>query len=104
MFLACLAGAPVLIGIVWLVSRSEGGSRDTVRRDTCAGALVVSALFIVGAVVLWFVPVETGNDAQASFGASAFTLVALLLSGILGLFLTLVLWLAMPGEVGPDRK
>ncbi|MDY0912281.1 hypothetical protein [Rathayibacter festucae] len=104
MFLACLAGAPVLIGIVWLVSRSEGGSRDIVRRDTGAGAFVVSALFIVGAVVLSFVPVETSNDAQASFGASTFTLVALLLSGILGLFLTLILRLAMPGEAGADRE
>ncbi|QHC72690.1 hypothetical protein [Rathayibacter sp. VKM Ac-2805] len=73
------------------------------RRDTCIGALVVSLLFIVGAVVYWFVPVDMSNDAQGSFGASAFAVAALLVSGILGLILTFILWLTMPRGTGVER-
>ncbi|WP_181068415.1 MULTISPECIES: hypothetical protein [unclassified Rathayibacter] len=43
------------------------------------------------------------NDAQGSFGASAFAVAALLASGIIGLLLTLILWLTMPGRVGAER-
>jgi protein-S-isoprenylcysteine O-methyltransferase Ste14 len=103
-FLALLAGAPAVIGILWLVNLSGDGSQEKVRRDTCIGALVVSVLFIVGAVVYWFVPVETSNDAQGSFGASAVVGAALLVSGILGLVLTLILRLTMPGEARVDRR
>ncbi|MCJ1702129.1 hypothetical protein MT356_20655 [Rathayibacter festucae] len=103
MFLAFLAGAPAVIGILWLVNLSGDGPQEKVRRDTCIGALVVSVLFIVGAVIYWFVPVETSNDAQGSFGASAFAVAALLVSGILGLLLTLILWLTMPGGAGAER-
>lgn len=103
MFLAFLAGAPAVIGILWLVNLSGDGSQEKVRRDTCIGALVVSLLFIVGAVVYWFVPVDMSNDAQGSFGASAFAVAALLVSGILGLILTFILWLTMPRGTGVER-
>ncbi|PPG60971.1 hypothetical protein [Rathayibacter sp. AY1C5] len=103
MFLAFLAGAPAVIGILWLVNLSGDGSQEKVRRDTCIGALVVSLLFVVGAVVYWFVPVETSNDAQGSFGGSAFAVAALLVSGILGLLFTLILWLTMPGGAEAER-
>ena len=103
MFLVFLAGAPAVIGILWLVNLSGDGSQEKVRRDTCIGALVVSLLFIVGAVVYWFVPVETSNDAQGSFGGSAFAVAALIVSGIIGLVLTLLLWLTMPGGAGAER-
>lgn len=93
-----------MIGVLWLVNLSGDGSQEKVRRDTCIGALVVSMLFVVGAVVLWFVPVDTSNDAQGSFGASAVAVSALLVSGILGLVLTLILRLTMPGEARVDRR
>ncbi|MCJ1687463.1 hypothetical protein [Rathayibacter sp. VKM Ac-2927] len=93
-----------VIGVLWLVNLSGDGSQEKVRRDTCIGALVVSMLFVVGAVVLWFVPVDTSNDAQGSFGASAVAVSALLVSGILGLVLTLILRLTMPGEARVDRR
>ncbi|WP_181068414.1 MULTISPECIES: hypothetical protein [unclassified Rathayibacter] len=51
MFLAFLAGAPAVIGILWLVNLSGDGSEEKVRQDTCIGALVASLLFIVGAVI-----------------------------------------------------
>jgi len=103
MFLVFLAGAPAVIGILWLVNLSGDGSQEKVRRDTCIGALVVSLLFVIGAVVYWFVPVEMSNDAQGAFGASAFAVAALLVSGIIGLVLTLLLWLTMPGGAGAER-
>ncbi|PPF40999.1 hypothetical protein [Rathayibacter sp. AY1A3] len=103
MFLAFLAGAPAVIGILWLVNLSGDGSQEKMRRDTCIGALIVSLLFIVGAVVYWFVPVETSNDAQGSFGGSAFAVAALVVSGILGLLLTFILWLTMPRGTGLER-
>jgi uncharacterized membrane protein len=106
-----LAGAPAVIGILWLVTLSGDGSQEKVRRDTCIGALVVSVLFIVGAVAYWFVPVEMSNDAQGSFGASAVAVAALLVSGIIGLILILtlilililILWLTMSGGEGAER-
>lgn len=98
MFLACLAGAPVVIGIIWLVCLSGDGSQERVRRDTCAGALAVSVLFIVGAIVFWFLPVDASNDAQGSFGASVFYIAGLFVSGIIGLALSLTLWLTLPGK------
>ncbi|WP_146084839.1 hypothetical protein [Rathayibacter sp. AY1E2] len=73
------------------------------RRDTCIGVLVVSLLFVVGAVVYWFVAVETSNDAQGSFGGSAFAVAALIVSGILGLILTFILWLTMPRGTRVER-
>lgn len=97
MILVCLSAAPLAIGIVWLVCRSGDGPREEVRRNTCAGALAVSVLVIVGAVVFWFLPVETSNAAQGSFGASALAIVAVIISGIMGLVLTLLLWLTLPG-------
>ncbi|QHC69368.1 hypothetical protein [Rathayibacter sp. VKM Ac-2801] len=103
MLLVLLAGAPAVIGILWLVNLSGDGSQEKVRRDTCIGALVVSVLFIVGAVAYWFVPVEMSNDAQGSFGASAFAVAALIVSGILGLILTFILRLTMSGGEGAER-
>ncbi|PPI23866.1 hypothetical protein [Rathayibacter sp. AY1B5] len=103
MLLVLLAGAPAVIGILWLVTLSGDGSQEKVRRDTCIGALVVSVLFIVGAVAYWFVPVETSNDAQGSFGGSAFAVAALIVSGIIGLILTLILWLTMPRGTRVER-
>ncbi|PPF24075.1 MULTISPECIES: hypothetical protein [unclassified Rathayibacter] len=103
MFLAFLAGAPAVIGILWLVNLSGDGSEEKVRRDTCIGALVVSLLFVGGAVIYWFMPVDMSNDAQGSFGASAFAVAALLVSGILGLLFTLILWLTMPGGAEAER-
>ena len=99
MFLVFLAGAPAVIGILWLVNLSGDGTQEKVRRDTCIGTLVVSLLFILGAVIYWFMPVDMSNDAQGSFGASAFAIAALLLSGIIGL----ILWLTMRGGAGAKR-